>query len=137
MTGQSFTPSTDPAFQSYLRSSGVKESDIMGTAQHRIDTLNRADMRAQPEYDAQQERALDDVRQDFQSRGLFRSGRRLFEQARDTSDIERARLDQLARTQDQITDIELQSILDQAGIARERGEESIAQLADPNRWLPA
>ena len=108
----------------------------MGTAQHRIDTLNRADKRAMPEYDAQQERALDNTRQDFQSRGLFRSGRRLFEQARDTGDIERARLDQLARTQDQITDLDLQAMLDQAAIARERGDASLAQLADPGRYIP-
>ena len=93
-------PAEDPAYQAYLRRSGAAGSNAAAAAAERIaeiqrqqgrfvDDADQARGRARQDADISRTRGLEGIDENFEARGLFRSGRRGRDRTRFVDDVGR------------------------------------------------
>ena len=118
-------PSADPAFLAYLRAQGVEESSARGAVAQRISALQRALNLRLPAYDAANQQSQENISNDFENRGLFRSGARLVSQQRSEDTSNRQRLGDVASTYDQMAGAQGDLAQQVATLRRQRAEQEL------------
>lgn len=86
----------------YQRSLGVEESDARGAVAQRISALQRALNLRLAGYGPSQQQDMEKADDDYEGRGLFRSGSRLKEDQNIANDYEGKKLGDISSTYDQI-----------------------------------
>jgi hypothetical protein len=117
---------TDPTYQAYLRGMGVDQSEIQNILGTRVGALTRQLGRTLPAYADQKQQALKETGQGYESRGFYRSGNRMDEQARVGREQDRTALDFEAGIRDQIAELYGVSAMDLARLQREQTEQAMA-----------
>lgn len=119
-------PYANPAYLAFLRAQGLEESDAVGEAQTRISALRRGLNMRLPDYAEGEKRGLESVGEDFENRGLFRSGARLVAQQRVSDDQQKAKLGDIAGVQDEVAQTSAALARSVAGLRRARAEQELS-----------
>lgn len=115
----------DPSFQAFMRAQGVEESEIVGEVARRTSAATRGLARRDPVYEERTVEQGEEIAEDFESRGMFRSGMRLQGQARSARGIMRSRLEDHAGVRDGIADSEQAAARSIAGLRRGAAEADL------------
>ena len=115
----------DPAYLAYLRSIGVQESELQNVAALRVNSLTRQLGRELPAYAEQRDRAVRQVGESFEDRGVYRSGMRQVRQADAGREVDRARNNFEAGIRDQISGTYATGAADIAALRRQLAEQGI------------
>jgi hypothetical protein len=118
----------DPAYQAFLRTSGIQEQLDMANEVERIDRINRArDLRLQGlEESGEQQREA--ISGDAEARGMFRSGQRLTDIGRQERNQLREQSGARLGAEEAVSDVRNASL--EAALGREQqGGELLAGLA--------
>ena len=116
---QGMPGANDPSYLAYMRGMGVEEGNINILAGTRADALQRQLNRGLPAYAEQREQAVEGAGDAAESRGMYRSGRRMTEQARVGRESDRARMDFETGIRDQMTELFLNNAMQIATIRRD------------------
>ena len=117
--------SADPAYLAYLRGAGVEEAELQNVLGTRVGALTRQLGRELPAYADKRERAVEGAGNAAESRGFFRSGARMQDQARAGIDVDRERMNFEASIRDEIADLYGTGALDIARLRRDLAEQGI------------
>lgn len=109
----------DPAYLAYMRQLGVDEGNIGLMTGFHADSLQRKLGRALPSYAEQRTNAIRGAGEEAEQRGMFRSGRRITNQAQAGRDVDRERMDFEAGIRDQIGELYLNAAMDVANLRRQ------------------
>lgn len=123
--GVAIPGAVDPAFLAYLRQFGIDESDINVLAGVQTGALERELARALPAYAEQRKDVIRDTGANYESRGFYRSGNRVDQQAENARDVDRDMQDYQARIYDQIREIQLNAAMDIAALRRQLMEQGL------------
>lgn len=104
----SVNPNENPAFRAFLRQSGVAGARANAAIAKRLEALDRTKTRRLEDIELNQRRRSESIDTDFESRGLFSSGRRIGEHAELQVDVGRERGRFLEDLQLQLDEIEEQ-----------------------------
>lgn len=119
------TPAADPTYLAYLRSLGLEESEAVGEAERRVSSLTRGLTRRRAASQVAEGRAQESTSEDFEGRGLLRSGARLVAQQRLGEDFMRGRLEDELGTREGVADAYGGLARDVAGLRRRRAESEL------------
>lgn len=117
--------SADPAYLAYLRGAGVEEGALNNVLGTRVSALVRQLGRELPAYADKRERAVEGAGSAAESRGFFRSGQRMTDQARAGYDVDRERNNFESGIRDQIAEMYGVNALDIARIRQGLAEQGI------------
>jgi len=117
--------SADPAYLAYLRSVGVEDADLQNVAAQRVSALTRQLARGLPGYAQQKQDAVTSVGNEFEDRGVFRSGMRQVKQADAGRAVDTARNEFEAGLRDQIAGTYTNTAADIARLRRGLAEQNI------------
>ena len=117
--------SADPAYLAYLRGAGVEEGALNNVLGTRVSALVRQLGRELPAYADKRERAVEGAGNASESRGFFRSGQRMTDQARAGYDVDRERNNFESGIRDQIAEMYGVNALDIARIRQGLAEQGI------------
>lgn len=105
----SIFPGSSAAYLAFIRALGIDENEDLAVTQRAIDALNIRAGLARDEYAQGAMEAQENIADSAESRGMFRSGRRLTEEARSTARYGRGlannELDMSMRADDLILDL--------------------------------
>ena len=116
----------DPAYQAFLRSSGLHEAQLRDEIQYRIDTTNKQINRRAAGYEDQKSDATRDIGRGYDARGLYQSGARMADQADASADVDRQRLEAEATQRDSLEQQQRGLDAQINALARSRAEEEVA-----------
>ena len=116
----------DPAYQAFLRSSGLHEAQLRDEIQYRIDSTNKQINRRAAGYEDQKSDATRDVGRGYDARGLYQSGARMADQADASADVDRQRLEAEATQRDSLEQQQRGLDAQINALARSRAEEEVA-----------
>ncbi len=117
--------SADPAYLAYCRGAGVEEGTLNNVLGTRVSALVRQLGRELPAYADKRERAVEGAGNASESRGFFRSGQRMTDQARAGYDVDRERNNFESGIRDQIAEMYGVNALDIARIRQGLAEQGI------------
>jgi hypothetical protein len=109
----------------YMRGQGVDESDARGAVAQRISTLQRALNLRLAGYGPEEQQAEQKTSNDYEGRGLFRSGQRLQDEQNTANDYERQKLGDISSTNDQIAQSQSDLAAQIAKMKREGAEQGL------------
>lgn len=119
-------PYAHPAYLAFLRAQGMEETEAVGEAQSRISALRRGLNLRLPDYEEREKRGMEGVGEDYENRGLFRSGARLVAQQRLANDTQQDKLNDTLGTNEAVADIERNMAGTIARIRRDRAEKELS-----------
>jgi hypothetical protein len=117
---------TDPAYQAYLRQSGVQQATIKDEILARIDTANRERNRAAAGFQMQKDTTTKNIATDFEGRGLYSSGVRQSQQADASGKIDFQMQQEDAARNDALTEANRRAEQQLAELGQRKAEEEIA-----------
>ncbi len=119
-------PVLDPSYLAFMRELGASEADAQAEAASAIARLRGRISDLRPAYDERLKRGMQGIGEDFENRGLLRSGRRLEDQTNFQADTEGDYLAQKNAIGDQIGGIQTDLARQIAGGRRARAEAEAA-----------
>lgn len=117
--------SADPAYLAYLRGSGVEEAALQNVLGTRIGALTRQLGRELPAYADKRDQAVENAGLAAESRGFFRSGQRMTDQARAGLAVDRERNNFEANIRDQMAELYGTNAMDIARLRQQLAEQGI------------
>lgn len=117
---------TDPAYQAFLRQSGVQQQNLRDEILARIDQTNRERNRAAQGFQLQKDEGVKNVGLDFEGRGLYSSGTRRGAQGELVQKIDYTMQNEDAARTDALNEQNRRAEQQLAELGQRRAEEEIA-----------
>lgn len=115
----------DPQFAVFDRGFNQQASEAAGEAARRRDAIQRAHIRSMPGFDAQEEKGLQGVHDDFGARGVFSSGVRVQRQNEVSRDAQRGRSNASAEAADALSGVDWEMSKQIAAVRRKQAEAAL------------